>query len=69
MKRRRLVLSECPYFAAECPATSCGFCDHCESVFWDYTNGIYMIICGIDEDVEKGAVGECECFEEKGAEE
>lgn len=23
----------------------CIFCDHCD-VFWDYTNGPYMLICG-----------------------
>lgn len=45
----------------------CLFCKHCEDVFWDYTNGPYMMICGKQrEEVNNFRQGEhtCELFEE-----
>lgn len=27
----------------------CPNCKHCTDVFWDYSNGIYMTMCAIDE--------------------
>lgn len=26
----------------------CVFCEHCTDVFWDYTNGPYMLFCDLD---------------------
>ena len=48
----------------KCPEKACVFCDHCTDVFWDYTNGPYMVFCDISADTEKGFVGHCELFEE-----
>ena len=28
----------------------CIFCDHCTDIFWDYSNGIYMINCDLSEE-------------------
>lgn len=28
----------------------CLFCDHCSDIFWDYSNGPYMIICDLGEE-------------------
>ena len=28
----------------------CIFCAHCTDICWDYSNGIYMIICDIGEE-------------------
>lgn len=27
---------------------SCLVCEHCSDVFWDYTNGPYMMICELE---------------------
>lgn len=32
------------------PDKSCLVCQKCKDVFWDYTNGPYMVICSIHED-------------------
>ena len=32
----------------------CLFCEHCTDVFWDYSNGPYMIICDIGEEQYRG---------------
>lgn len=29
--------------------TSCLVCDHCTDIFYDYTNGPYMVVCGIHD--------------------
>ena len=43
------------------------FCDHCTDIFWDYTNGPYMIICDIDIDPTDGGYdGTCRSFVEDG---
>jgi len=62
---RKYVLSEYPYFAVNAPATSCLFCNHCTDVFWDFTNGIYMLMCDLNTDTESGCKGKCERFEEE----
>lgn len=39
----------------------CVFCKHCEDIFWDYSNLIYLIICGKGHDWLKRP---CNDFEE-----
>lgn len=39
----------------------CVFCDHCDAVFWDYTNGIYMVGCDADHDA---SIRHCPYFKE-----
>lgn len=40
----------------------CVFCDHCTDIFWDFSNGIYGIVC----ELEKEQVdGKCEFFVEE----
>ena len=63
MERKRYKLSD--HLEVECPSESCVFCEHCESVFWDYTNGIYMLICELDADTDVGAEGKCKEFAEE----
>ena len=48
------------------PENCCLFCKHCTDVFWDYSNGPYMLFCNIHEDVKKagGHTGDCKEFEE-----
>lgn len=65
--KRKYIIE--PGFAIWAPEKSCMFCKKCDDLIWDYTNGPYVFFC--DEDVEgtkelaeRGAVGECECFEE-----
>lgn len=41
--------------------TDCLFCKHCSDVFWDYTNGPYLIICDLGEEPFKKS---CRYFEE-----
>lgn len=33
------------YTATKLPDKHCAFCDHCTDVYWDYTNGVYMVCC------------------------
>ena len=42
----------------------CLFCDHCTDIFWDYTHGIYLMLCNINKDTRIGEKGECDCFVE-----
>lgn len=48
--------------------SDCIFCKHCD-VFWDYTNGPYMLICGRDRsECNEARTPEehtCELFEEE----
>ena len=58
-----------PGFTIWAPEKSCLFCRKCNDIIWDYTNGPYCFFCEEDancekELTEKGAIGECECFEE-----
>lgn len=46
------------------PENSCLFCKHCTDVFWDFIHGPYLTLCDKDKDVEKGAEGKCDNFEE-----
>lgn len=45
----------------------CIFCKHCE-VFWDYTNGPYMLICGMNRpecsEAKTWEEHTCDLFEE-----
>ena len=51
---------------------SCLFCKHCSDIFWDYTNGIYGVICDINwytaesmhEHIHLSFDGKCEHFVE-----
>lgn len=29
------------------PPTHCVFCEHCDSILWDYTHGMYMFSCEV----------------------
>lgn len=49
----------------KCPQKACVFCYHCTDVFWDYTNGPYMVICSIGGDTKSGWVGHCKQFKEE----
>lgn len=40
----------------------CLFCDHCTDVFWDFTNGPYMMICELGDVPDECT---CERFEEE----
>lgn len=48
-----------------CPDNCCLFCNHCTDIFWDYTHGIYMTLCDIDEDTSLGSKGKCGSFVEE----
>jgi hypothetical protein len=50
---------------------SCLFCKHNTDIFYDYTNGIYMIICGLgldDDCIVKAFDGKCNKWESDGTE-
>ena len=51
-----------------CPPKACMFCDHCTDVWWDYTNGPYMVSCDLklDPNESGGYEGKCEQFIEEG---
>ena len=58
-----------PGFTIWAPEKSCLFCRKCNDIIWDYTNGPYSFFCEEDANCEKelterGAVGECEYFDE-----
>jgi len=57
---------ECGPFVYKLPDHACVFCKFCSAVWWDYTNGIYNIICdndiyGINGNIENV----CDKFEEE----
>lgn len=56
---------ECEFYSIEVPEKSCLFCEHCTDVFWDYTNGPYMLVCDVGADTASGARGECAAFIEE----
>jgi hypothetical protein len=33
---------------------NCVFCDHCTDIFWDYSNGIYGIVCELNKTPKDG---------------
>lgn len=41
----------------------CVFCDRCTDIFWDFSNGIYGIVCELNKKPEKG--GNCTAFIEE----
>lgn len=43
------------------PEKTCLLCEH-SCVFWDYTNGPYMVLCDADNDVSQGLSGKCQLF-------
>lgn len=43
----------------------CIFCKHCTDVYWDYTNGIWGLVCELDrEEINNEITHTCEKFEE-----
>ena len=50
----------------QCPDKACVFCDHCSDIFYDYTNGPYMIICELNKDAPQD---NCASFTEGGEDE
>lgn len=50
------------------PYTACVFCKHCTDIFWDFSGGIYGLICEKSMDIReiKGNItGECKQFIEE----
>jgi len=45
-----------------CHPRSCFFCDHCEDILYDFTNGPYSFLCEESEDIDQGLQGKCEKF-------
>lgn len=45
----------------------CMFCGHCTDIFYDYSNGIYALVCELSKDLEIGMAGNCIdfCIESK----
>ena len=58
---RKFVLKGFPKIIFCKNEKDCLFCKHCTDIFWDYTNGIYMIICDLGEETFKE---NCRYFEE-----
>ena len=54
--------NNCGFVGWEVPAKCCCFCEHCNDIFWDFTNGPYMFLCDLEKDYdnEKG----CDFFEQ-----
>jgi len=55
---------ECEYYRLKAHPRSCFFCDNCTDIFFDYTNGPYMLFCSVDADIDTGMRGECGKFTE-----
>ena len=53
-----------PGVTVRAPERCCLFCKHCSDVYWDYTNGPYMMICSADHEETLGYHAKCEYFEE-----
>ena len=34
------------------PDNHCVFCEHCTDIFWDYTNGPYMVGCKLHRTIQ-----------------
>lgn len=43
------------------PERVCLFCDHCTDIFWDYSHGIYMVICELDRPEHEFGNYPCVC--------
>lgn len=50
MKEKKVMYQLTDSFYCAVPEQSCCTCAHCSDVFWDYTNGIYMLICELQND-------------------
>lgn len=65
-----------PGVTVRAPEKCCLFCKHCDDIWWDYTNGPYMLSCeifyvpkdcggkGVPSEVG-GTEGKCKFFEEQ----
>ncbi len=47
------------------PDSCCLFCNNCTDTIWDYTHGLYMVICGKEFDIDIGMSGQCFGFEKE----
>ena len=60
---------ECDDYKCDAHPRGCLFCKHSTDVWWDFTNGPYMIMCDIDTEgkelTRKGFIGKCKHFEEE----
>ena len=54
---------ECDEYKCDAHPNGCMFCKHSTDVFYDYTNGPYMIVCDGNHSTKKGFVGKCKHFE------
>ena len=45
MKREKVLYQLTDTFYCAVKEPSCCTCKHCTDVFWDYSNGIYMLLC------------------------
>jgi len=56
---------ECEYYKIRAPKTSCFFCRYCTDIFFDFTNGPYMLMCDKGkEPYDDGVFGKCDGFDE-----
>lgn len=55
---------ECGLLKYTLPDHACVFCKHCSDVFYDYSCGIYMLICDKENDADGNLLGNCIEFEE-----
>jgi len=55
---------ECDEYKCDAHPRGCMFCKHSTDVFYDYTNGPYMIICDGNHSTKKGFIGKCKYFQE-----
>lgn len=54
---------ECDEYKCDAHPNGCMFCKHSTDVFYDYTNGPYMIVCDGNHSTKKGFIGKCKHFE------
>ena len=58
---------ECDDYKCDAHTRGYLFCKHSTDVWWDYTNGPYMIMCDIDTEgkelTRKGFIGKCKYFD------
>ena len=60
---------ECDEYKCDAHPRGCFFCKHSTDIWWDYTNGPYMIMCELQKENDQdmptfGCIGECKHFEE-----
>ena len=44
------------------PENHCVFCEHCNHMLYDYTNGPYMFFCELKKEFEKESYTTCNSF-------